>query len=344
MSQSLTLTNLTHASASGWSPFSVKNAVQKGLLVLTVATSIISVIPSLRLAGGLATRSITLLSSTLDCVKDPAAKEHWTNRLASYAKVAIVALGLAGLAAASPVLLIASLASDIGLQAIEMLRSVHKGETGKALAHFAMIAIDSLALGAVLAGSWQLIVAASSVNAFVMFGFAIATYPDFLASIECADLIEPICYLSLGLLGIFTAIGSAKYSHRVKTNSRFSLKNTTEDMLTLFDKNGQPVATIKPGETVSFEVPYKDTLQYQTIKAYPGANGSVIVVPHYEGSYLQGVYVNQNGQGLNNTKFDAIGIDSKEIITPPLSSEHYSKLPIGGNVVITPERNWSKVK
>src|SRR5262249_37330999 len=108
-----------------------KLAVHRGLLVVTVAASILSLIPPLRLLGAMITRSVALLSSTLHCA-DKGSKDHLFTRVA---RVGAVAVGLAALVVASPVMLVASLAADIGLQAIEMVRAFRRGEIGKGLAH-----------------------------------------------------------------------------------------------------------------------------------------------------------------------------------------------------------------
>src|ERR1700733_7584453 len=103
------------------------STVQHGLFAFSVATSALSVIPHLRFAGAVATRTITLLSSSIS-----AAKSTVEERFAKYATVATVAAGLIGVAAASPMLIAASLASDIGLQALDTAIALQGGEIGKA--------------------------------------------------------------------------------------------------------------------------------------------------------------------------------------------------------------------
>lgn len=329
--------NLIHTQDSIWNKLiPAERAVQKGLLVLSVATAVISLIPPVRLAGALATRSIALLSSTLDGAKQATRKDHWSNKAASCAKVAIVALGLAGLAAASPALLIASLASDVGLQAIEMVRSAWKGDGDKALAHFAILVVDSLVLGAVVAGSWQLMVAAAAVNAFVMIGFFSAATRNWDKSKKWTDCIEPLCYASMSILGIATAVIAFKGTYRTNTNSKFSVKNTTGEPIKLYDKQGKLVGTVMPGESTTLEVPYKNTLQH-TKTHFIGIGEHIAAVPVNEGSYLQGISFDPKTEAMINTKWDAASIDTIDVVYKhPLPVENFPKIPIGGNVVITP--------
>src|ERR1700720_1084001 len=77
-----------------------KETIQRGLLVLTVGTSILSLIPPFRLIGSLATRSIALLSSALSCTET----EPKSSLLLRIFKCAIIAFGIAAVALSTPML------------------------------------------------------------------------------------------------------------------------------------------------------------------------------------------------------------------------------------------------
>ncbi|MDE3045731.1 MAG: hypothetical protein KGJ02_03710 [Verrucomicrobiota bacterium] len=136
---------------------------QTFLLVATTVCALLSIIPPLRLGASLALRSVALLSVAL--AKEPKGAEGSTMKAA---KIAAVALGLVGLAAALPLLLTISLAIDLGTQVVGLLRSIYEGDPIEALVHGFMLIIDTLALAGLIVGSWELMVASMSIAAFGM--------------------------------------------------------------------------------------------------------------------------------------------------------------------------------
>lgn len=164
--------------------------LQKVLLVATVGCAALSLIPPFRLAGSLALRGIALLSSILNS-EETWAKNDTLGSILNYFKVAVVTFGIVALVAASPMLMVASLAADIGFQAIQMARCIYKGEYSKALIHFGVIVIDSLALAGIVTGSWQLMVAAAAVSAVGML----------ILFAESKGSLEAFSYFALAIIG-----------------------------------------------------------------------------------------------------------------------------------------------
>jgi hypothetical protein len=246
-----------------------KNKVmQKSLLVLTVACAALSLIPPLRVAGSLALRGVALLSSILN------SKYNWEqsdliSRITGCFKIALVSLGIVALAAASPILLVATLAADIGVQSIEMMRCLQKGEYSKALTYFGVIVIDTLALGSIVTGSWQVMAVAVSVSATAMLALAFGTWFN---AKEDSDKIDIVCYIALHIivLASFATIDELK-PKEVQT------KPANYDERRFFDAEGNRVGFLsKRICTIKFyndgsEVLVPEHAQWETQIASPSA-------------------------------------------------------------------------
>ncbi len=137
---------------------------QKILLGMTAVCAILSCIPPFRLGASLGMRSISLLSVGIS--KPPAGQG---GPFIKAAKLAVVALSIVAVAASMPMLIVASIAADMGLQILEGARALYKGDCGKAGMHAIILVIDTLALAGVILGSWQLMVAAATVSAVAIF-------------------------------------------------------------------------------------------------------------------------------------------------------------------------------
>lgn len=317
---SLAINSTVHQSWAERLP-SIKT-VQRGLLASSAAMSIISLIPSMRFGGALASRSVVLLSAALNCVKT--SQTSLLENAKRYAKVGIAALGLAAVAAASPMLLAASLVSDIGVQMIDLIKSVKADSPGKIAAHVSMIVIDALALGAVVVGSWKLMVAAAAVNAVALFGFMVSAM-----DLDDGSPLEVFSYMSLMFANCISAYEIAPVTKTYNTNSTFSVNNPSGQPIKLYDKHGTLIATAQPGETLSLDVPYKNTSQRTSYEVLPTGNGGMVVVPTKKGSYIQGITFDAQGN-MNTTKYHAVHIATQtDVLRPPMPVEQFATVPIG---------------
>lgn len=167
-----------------------KPSWQKGLLVATVGASCLSYIYPLRLPASLALGTTALLSSGIN------AAEAWNreNRFKLCGKIALVALGIVGVIAASRFLMAASVVADLGLQIASCGKALYHKEGHKALCHLGAVAIDLCVLGGLYTASWPFLLAAATVNAVVMVGLAFKE-----------DEPETLCYLFLGAMGMVNA-------------------------------------------------------------------------------------------------------------------------------------------
>lgn len=230
--------------------------MQKGLLIATTACAILSLIPPLRLAGALALRGVALLASGVN-VMDDWKREGALGRLMKIAKVAVVILGLVALAAASPVLVIASLVVDLALQIFEFGKAIYERDVIRALSHLAFIVIDTLALAGIIAGSWELMVAAIAVQSAAMLAFAGLSFLFAYLNQDASQFIDTLCFIALAGTGIAGAVRIAEIS---KPQARFYWKNITEYEMEAKDSNGEVVATLKPGESAEFTLDIKETI------------------------------------------------------------------------------------
>lgn len=228
---------IAHTSLKNEKKVSLKDAkprskvLEKSLLVTSVVFAAMSLVPPLRLAGALALRGVALLSSILNSEKNWK-KDDLFSQIMNCSKIAIVALGIIALAVASPMLMVASLAADIGLQAIEMGRCIKKGEYTKALIHFGVMVIDTLALSAIAAGSWKLMVAAAAVSGFGMLILAIGVGAK---AKNASDAIDVLSYAAFSAISFAGAFEMSEFWGNVKT------KDANYDEARYFDSRGRPI-------------------------------------------------------------------------------------------------------
>ncbi len=107
---------------------------QRILLVATVVFGHLSFFPSLRVIGALGIRAVSLVSSSLELEQNKRTAEG-TDKFRLYGKVAVVAAGIIGLVLSSPLIILASLAADSCLHALDVARALAQGDTKKAIIH-----------------------------------------------------------------------------------------------------------------------------------------------------------------------------------------------------------------
>lgn len=141
--------------------------LQKSLLVATTACVAISLIPTCRLIGMFSLRATSLITAIVNSATD------WANtdtlgRVAKCAKIAAIILGIVAVALISRILIIASIAMDLGIQLMETIKAICIDNTKKALTHLGIMVVDALLLAATITLKWPFMVAAAAINAVVM--------------------------------------------------------------------------------------------------------------------------------------------------------------------------------
>lgn len=216
------------------------DVAHRTLLGMTAVTAVLSLIPPLRFGASLALRGISLLSlgvSTISASK--------TGPLLHLAKVAAVALGIVGLAAFSPSLMIASVATDMGAQVLGFVQAIQEGEDWKGSAHLGMLVIDLLTLLGFVFGAWGLMVSAAVITAAFM-------GPLVMVEGGRGNLDVALALFTLACVGVAGAITTAEYTRRAK---EVTVKNGNPDQ-TLVVVHNQHEYTSQKGEDLVFPTGY----------------------------------------------------------------------------------------
>jgi hypothetical protein len=302
-----------------------KRTVQRGLLGLTVITSILSLIPRVRLIGAIATRTVGLLSVSVEC-SSGYGKKNWQQHALDGSKVAVVALGLFAVAVASPLLIMAGLTADIALGAVETVRAAFNDDQFRAGIHAAVSVISGLSLVAIAIGSWEFMVAAALTSAVVlaiMMSEALSKGHN-----DNGAAFEGVCLCILANISLAGAFAIGKITHTAKTDSHFTLENKGDQPMNVFDKNGKLLGILAPGESREFCIPYKDTLQKLGYYVIPDGNGNYNYIATRKGSYLQTTFDDGKSSLIGASK-----INTKEVVLkPPMSPSEFPTVPLAGPV------------
>lgn len=180
--------------------------IQKALLLVHTACAAISLIPSLSFAGSLAERSVTLLTATAETSVGLPQGDVLSRIVASF-KTALAALGIAGIATATPALIIASLAGAIGVRALEIPHALVQQDAKKAGMHFGAALIDSLTLAGLVTGSHLFLITAGVTASAGMMVLSIYTFA------YSNDRVHASCYAALAVL---SAISSSKIASSLR--------------------------------------------------------------------------------------------------------------------------------
>ena len=340
-------------------PSAAALAMHRCILVGMLIAGVLSIIPPLKYPGILAARALALLDlATLASFKS---KDNWRGVLSLCLKGAGLILGILGIILALLPLSIAAFSVDIFTQLKEMVLCFTDKKTKNPVAmfflHFGFLVVDVLALAAVITGGWQLAVAAASVASAVMLGVSI--YAGMIAK-SADDVFEAFCYAFFAGLSIATAVTSAQI---VKKDKVVDLKVTNEDKenpMDVINKQGQVVATLKPGETQNITVPSSQAdslILAQHTELHPVVHYSLLMdlagskYPYYT-TLEPFTVVDQRSPpflntSINGTVTPVYGVASVNttIVQNPIIPENIPKLPFVGalslpeSMVAEDERN-----
>ena len=278
--------------------FIEKNQVkaQQALLGMTAFCSILSCIPSLRFGASLAMRSISFCSVGIS--KPVAGKEELFIKVA---KLAAIGLSMGATVASMPMLMVASLTTDIGLQIFEGVRAIYKEDAVKTGMHAMILVVDTLALGSVVLCSWQLMVAATAVSAFAMIMMAS------IAPTVNGHEADMGCYLVLAVTNIVTALSIGEIKGIAKT---VVIKND--------DSNGKLVVMKPVGSVIVAE-------------SAPGQDVTIYNNPYVRYNVL---HVSSTGE----TRLENFRVPD-QVYRAAIPSHELPGLPVGGSVLKVVESN-----
>lgn len=333
MNLSTTNSTLDHLQSSAYTMTLPDNrTIQRGLLGLSVVFATLSLLPPLKFVGSLALRSSSFLSATTICA-EKWAKSDLLSKMTKCAKVAVVALGIAAVAASKSMLLVAALTADIGLQAIEIGKSIYHSDYAKTAIHAGVLAVDAFTLAAALTASWPLMTTAAAISALMLTGATIKAACEALTSGDC---FEAWCYGTLALLNVISAFKIAEISRSVAVTSHYKVTNTHEHDLVFKDAKGNIIITAKPGETVTFEVATdKTSPNYVLVPIYNQTTQKTDYHHIIVGYKVYGSVVDAQGNVIEKDTFLSKYSDyEKRISQEAMPAKDFPTLPVSGSVIV----------
>lgn len=294
--------------------------LQKALLIVTVACAILSLIPPLRFAGAVALRGTALVASGVNFL-DAWKIEGAFGRLINISKIALVALGLVGLVLSSPLLIVGSLTADCIMQIIEMGKALYRDDFLQAGNHFASAFVDAFFLIALLTGSWEVAVTAACLSMALMFALCIETAVFSGVNKTTEHLVEIFCLLALAGVGMANAITTSEIMGWKPKKPHFQLTNDTKNTMVAYDKKGNTIAVLAPGESKDFDFESGIENLFET------PTGSFVK----RGLHI--VYYNNDKKVGGYYHYEWI---ADHVVTqPPLPAHKFPTLPLGRTALAT---------
>ncbi len=285
--------------------------LQRALLVTAIACAVISLIPSLGFAGSLTLRSVAGVTAGIH-VLNGSKKELPLNMM----RVASIALGIASIATQVHFLALLSIGIEGGLQMFGIGKSVHDRKLFESCCQAGLLCVTAFSMAAMFTGAWPYMVTAAAVNSAVMLLFAVKAGYEAYKKSDPRGIFDVVCYVALMGVGIAASVRAAELTSGKPVEHRFWYKNTFKDETHYFyDKHGNLLAEVKPGETVDFKVNHDDVVATERLGA----------------AYL---YVEQGGY---KNRLHSVGTDCQTIVSQaPMTLQEFPTLPVGeASVLVT---------
>lgn len=302
------------------------SSIQRALLVGTVVCAILSLIPSIGFGGALTVRSLSVVTLGIQVIHSLKNGEKKELILLQIMRLASVTWGLAGTAAHLNSIVASGIALDILFHMIEMGRGAQQKDLYKSLSHITFILIDTFAMTALLTGGWQFAVVAASISSAAMLFFGLKAICDACRKNDLNYVLDAVCYIALMAIGIASAVRVAEITGSKLVDSQFSYQNDTSRTVTIYDKNWHVVATVEPGDSISFTV--------TADQSYFCDGGRISL--HID------TWRPEAGDGYH-IHADTASWESV-IIQNPMNAQDFPTLPIGSSAVITREERWEEIE
>ncbi len=202
------------------------DAVRKTLLAATVITATLTLFSPLRFVACLGGRSIALMSSLYNA---STAEGSWKQVALQVAFIVPVLLGIAGVLAGKKLLILSSLALSIGLRLFEAGAHFLKGRVEQGVESVIGAVINGIALAAIMAASWQLMVLAAGA------GFLYLAVKSAIAA-KRGDDFSAGCLATLSLLSLVTMGMTIRMQSRRVSRMEFKHKNKSDEVETVARK------------------------------------------------------------------------------------------------------------
>lgn len=294
---------------------------EKLCLAGTVALSVLSLMPPYRLASAIALRTVAFLTAATSSLPKAFDKAS-THRALPLMKLTAISLAIVGVAAASPMAALASMVGDIGYHTFEAAKAFYNNEVFEGIAHCTVTVIDSLVLTGIALGSLPFMISAAAVSAATMAFFAGMSFAK-------GKVFNGICYLALMILGVATALKITEQAipHRVK----FEVRNNTDGPMSFYNRRGELIETIQPGELRHFNVATVDTrggcIFYSKTEHVPFLEGLAECNPIFKNSC--------GGRWIDYVTPDWSA--GKTITREALAPQLFPTLPLGGTAIAARE-------
>ena len=129
-------------------------------IALKIGATLLNQLPPTKEAGSFILRSINLATSATIAAK---ASDRW-NIFIESTRVTVLAISVAGVVTGRPLIEAAYMASDVGLEAIELGKALYEKDREEALSHLMDIGMSALTLTAIVSHSKRLLVVAGAIN------------------------------------------------------------------------------------------------------------------------------------------------------------------------------------
>lgn len=242
---------------------------EKGLLAVSVACAILSVIPPFRIIGNLALRVTSIVtggSSLALTWKDSTAIE----RLLLCSKIALAAIGVVGVAIHSPAILTAILIADMAMNIFEGFKAGMEGNIADLFKHFLVFKIEAYLLIGIMTASAPYLLAAAISTAGLMAFFVIASVIKTIIDKDYTNLFDAVAYGILTAVSIMNIKTIATYKH-AKPTTVVSGKNTSNGVWIVYNKEGHEVGRVLPGDDYKFNLGANENkLYFAKLPSQPG--------------------------------------------------------------------------
>lgn len=289
--------------------------MERALLIGAIACAIICLVPHLEFAGAISLRGISCVIIGIQTLHSLRNQEGKGTILLQVMRTASVVLGLAGVATRINLLVISSIGVDIAFQAIQAGLGSHKKDIYQSLSHASFIVINTFALIGVITGACPYIVTASTLNSVVLFAFAAKAIVTRVINKDPTAAIDAACYIALGGISIASAIRCAEITDTIPKKHHYFYNNGSDKVVIIYDRHGNIIVEVKPGEAVRFSLDPKDTYRYGRLD------------------------IDENC--LRNNHLHVLRPDSTEystiVVQHPMTTPQFTRLPIGSSTIAIEE-------
>lgn len=305
-----------------------KENFNENMLIFTVATTALSLIPPFRFAGSLALRSTAFLTST--AFVHNSENQDSISKVINYSKVASTGLGLVGSVVGAPQIIVASLVVDIAGHVLGLMGAnfllINNPNIGVLIPpipptnffkHSTVIVIDSCLLAMIVTGSSPYLVAAGAISAL---SIGVMTLHMTFCDDGKHTKKEIFCYIALTVISTLGTICSAQWASYERTQAHFKVYNGSEQKMTLYDKNGKIVEILSQEEIKNFVVPAEDCYD-QKILGFSN-NWGILHVSYGNNQ--------PTGEIFRSAKFYDYNVT---VLKEALPASEFTTFPVGGNVL-----------